>query len=142
MGFNVKKAFRKAVGGKVAGAVSKVVNTKNLSYVAPYTLALTSGGRQQLMKTYGPFVGAAGSLVGGGGGGAAAGVFADVTNGILESPREPAAESAQVYSEGASSGAPQAGAFARESGGDRTPLYIIAGIVVVGLVLLPRLIRK
>jgi hypothetical protein len=71
MGFSVKKAFRKVAGGKVADAVSKVVNTKNLSIVAPYTTALTTKGRAELLKTYKPLVSGAMSLYGGGGAAAA-----------------------------------------------------------------------
>lgn len=147
MGFSVKKALKKVIGSSATNAVTKVVNTKNLAYVAPYTSLATSGGRAALQKAYGPALQlAAGAVGGGGAAGAAAGIFAETTNangGTMEPLVEnPAENSAQVYSEESSGGSASAGRFAGLSGGDRTPLYIVAGIVAVGLLILPRLIRK
>ena len=99
MGFSLKKSFRKVAGSKVSNAVSKVVNTKNLAIVAPYTAALTTGGRQALKNTYG---GIAGGLVNSYTGGAGGGIFQGALDAVTGGSSAPAEGGAPIDSTGGS----------------------------------------
>lgn len=127
MGFSFKKVLPKSVNkaiGKAGGG------TKLLSYVAPYTLLASSGGRANLQKTYGPFAQLASGVMGGGAG---AGVFAAASeSGLFGGEPESEAQSAQVYSDSAPSG--PAGGFGGAATQSRNRmLLIVAGVVVVGV---------
>lgn len=73
-------SFAKRIVGK---KIAKVVTLKNVAYVAPYTAALTSGGRTALADTYG---GVAKGLSSHYGGQAAGGVFGAVVDRFATPP--------------------------------------------------------
>ncbi len=129
MGFNFKKKFKKVVGKKVAGAVSKVVNTKNIAYVAPWASAYTTGGRAALRSAYG---GAATGVARSFGGDQAAAL---VETGLeIASPTEIARNRAEGMM-------PAESAYASEGSGSGSGMIwgivgvAVAGIIGVGLIL-------